>query len=73
MAPIYILIFNVHIIIICIILGWLIDNFRPKRGTLSINKAKRLLKYKPKYDLQKGIKKYIDFIKFLKNDISNKK
>ena len=26
-----------------------------------------------KYDLQKGIKKYIDFIKFLKNDISNKK
>ena len=49
------------------------DNFRPKRGTLSINKAKRLLKYKPKYDLQKGIKKYIDFIKFLKNYISNKK
>ena len=33
------------------------DSFRPKRGTLSINKAKRLLNYKPIYNLEKGIKK----------------
>ena len=39
------------------------DSFRPKRGTLSINKAKKLLGYKPKYSLEKGIKKYIDFVK----------
>jgi len=38
------------------------DNFRPKRGTLSIKKAKKLLSYKPGYNLQKGIKKYINFI-----------
>ncbi len=38
------------------------DSFRPKRGTLSINKAKRLLNYKPIYNLEKGIKKYLDFI-----------
>ena len=39
------------------------DSFRPKRGTLSINKARKLLNYKPYYTLEKGIKKYIDFIK----------
>ena len=38
------------------------DSFRPKRGTLSIKKAKKLLKYKPIYDLEKGIKKYMEFI-----------
>ena len=38
------------------------DNFRPKRGTLSIKKAKKLLKYKPDFNLEKGIKKYIKFI-----------
>ena len=38
------------------------DSFRPKRGTLSIKKAKKLLKYKPLYDLEKGIKKYMEFI-----------
>ena len=41
------------------------DKFRPKRGTLSISKAKRLLNYKPKYNLQKGIKKYIDFVNYI--------
>ena len=38
------------------------DSFRPKRGTLSINKAKRLLNYKPIYNLEKGIKKYLNFV-----------
>ena len=42
------------------------DNFRPKRGTLSIKKAKKLLKFKPNYNLEKGIKKYIDFINSIK-------
>ena len=41
------------------------DSFRPKRGTLSINKAKRLLNYKPIYNLEKGIKKYLSFINFI--------
>ena len=44
------------------------DSFRPKRGTLSINKAKKLLNYKPVYNLERGIKKYLDFI----NSISKK-
>jgi len=42
------------------------DAFRPKRGTLSISKAKKLLGYKPKYNLEKGIDKYINFLKSLK-------
>ena len=42
------------------------DAFRPKRGTLSISKAKKLLNYKPKYSLEKGIEKYINFLKSLK-------
>jgi len=39
------------------------DSFRPKRGTLSIKKAKKLLNYKPKYNLEKGLHKYIKFVK----------
>ena len=42
------------------------DKLRPKRGTLSIAKAKSLLNYKPKYNLEKGTKKYIEFVKLLK-------
>jgi len=38
------------------------DKSKPSRGTLSINKAKILLGYKPKINLEKGIKKYIDFL-----------
>ena len=41
------------------------DSFRPKRGTLSINKAKRLLNYKPIYNLEKGIKKYLNFVNII--------
>lgn len=37
--------------------------YRPNRGALDISKAKRLLGYKPKYSLEKGMKKYIEFIK----------
>ena len=44
------------------------DSFRPKRGTLSIAKAKKLLNYKPNYDLQKGIKKYINFVNLFKKN-----
>ena len=41
------------------------DSFRPKRGTLSTAKAKKLLNYKPKYNLTKGINKYIDFVNLI--------
>ena len=44
------------------------DSFRPKRGTLSINKAKRLLNYKPIYNLEKGIKKYLNFVNIINNN-----
>jgi len=36
---------------------------RPKRGTLSIEKAKKLLNFNPKYNIEDGIPKYIDFFK----------
>ena len=39
------------------------DQFRPKRGTLSIEKAKKLLNYKPNYSLYEGIKETINFYK----------
>jgi len=39
------------------------DNFRPKRGTLSILKANKLLGYKPKYSIEKGIKEYLSYLK----------
>ena len=41
------------------------DSFRPKRGTLSTTKAKKLLNYIPKYDLTKGVNKYIDFVNLI--------
>lgn len=37
--------------------------YRPNRGALNINKAKKLLGYLPQYSLEKGIVKYMDFIK----------
>ena len=42
------------------------DGFiRPKRGTLAISKAKDLLGYEPQYNIEKGIKEYIEFLKNL--------
>ena len=43
------------------------DSTRPKRGTLSIKKAKKLIHYKPQYDLERGTAEYIKFIKKIKN------
>ena len=37
------------------------DATRPKRGPLSIEKANRLLGFKPKFDIKAGFKVYIDF------------
>jgi len=39
------------------------DDFRPKRGTLSIDKARKLIGYEPKYSLQDGVDEYVAFIK----------
>lgn len=39
------------------------DAFRPKRGTLSIEKARCLLGYEPRYSLQAGIDEYVEFIR----------
>ena len=43
------------------------DSFRPKRGTLGIKKARSLLNYVPKFPLEKGIKKYLEFLKIKKH------
>jgi len=39
------------------------DTFRPKRGTLSVEKANKLLSYTPDYDLESGIAEYMAFIR----------
>jgi len=39
------------------------DCFRPRRGTLSIEKAKKLLGFEPEFDLRTGIREYVDFVK----------
>ena len=39
------------------------DKLMPKRGTLSISKAQKLLGYESKYSLKDGIKKYVEFYK----------
>lgn len=38
------------------------DKAQPKRGALDITKARDLLGYKPKYRLEEGIARYVDFI-----------
>ena len=37
------------------------DRLMPKRGTLSVEKAKQLLGYSPEYDLDRGFREYIDW------------
>tara|TARA_B100001057_G_scaffold500475_1_gene615779 strand:- start:17306 stop:18328 length:1023 start_codon:yes stop_codon:yes gene_type:complete len=45
------------------------DKTRPKRGTLSTTKARKLLGFKPKIKLEQGTQQYINFYKnFLKNN-----
>jgi nucleoside-diphosphate-sugar epimerase len=39
------------------------DINRPVRGSLDIKKAKEMLSYEPKYQLEEGLKKYLDYIK----------
>lgn len=39
------------------------DSLMPERGTLSINKARDLLGYKPQYPIETGFKRYIDWYK----------
>ncbi|MBU2068140.1 NAD-dependent epimerase/dehydratase family protein, partial [Patescibacteria group bacterium] len=38
------------------------DLNRPIRGSLDITKAKKLLDYEPKYQLEEGLKKYLNYI-----------
>lgn len=40
-----------------------LDIERPERGALDISKARRLLGYNPKYPIEQGIPKYIEFVK----------
>ena len=37
------------------------DKLLPFRGTLSVNKAKRLIKYNPKFNLERGINNYLNW------------
>jgi nucleoside-diphosphate-sugar epimerase len=39
------------------------DAFRPKRGTLSIEKARKLIGYEPEYTLSKGVAEYVAFMR----------
>ena len=39
------------------------EKFVPKRGALDISKAKKLLNYNPKYPIEKGYQKYINWYK----------
>jgi UDP-glucose 4-epimerase len=39
------------------------DTSRPERGTLSIEKAKKLLGYNPRVDIEEGIAKYVQLLK----------
>ena len=39
------------------------DKLMPKRGTLSISKAKRLIKFDSRWSLEKGYQRYINWYK----------
>jgi UDP-glucose 4-epimerase len=38
------------------------SDFRPKRGTLDISKARELLGYAPRFALEAGVEAYVDFV-----------
>jgi len=40
-----------------------VPSYMPRRGTLDVTKAKTLLGYKPEYDLERGVKLYIDHLR----------
>ena len=44
----------------------------PKRGTLSVRKAKELLNFKPKFSIEVGYKKYINWYKNFWNQTNEK-
>tara|TARA_B100000965_G_C19411725_1_gene678012 strand:- start:235 stop:807 length:573 start_codon:yes stop_codon:yes gene_type:complete len=39
-----------------------VETHRPERGSLDISKAKKILGYKPKFNLEDGLKIYIDYV-----------
>ena len=39
------------------------DKLMPKRGTLSVKKARKLINYHPKFNLEKGYQRYINWYK----------
>lgn len=39
------------------------DEFRPRRGTLCIEKARKIIGFNPQYDLRSGIGEYVDFVR----------
>jgi nucleoside-diphosphate-sugar epimerase len=43
------------------------DNFSPERGTLCVDKAKRLLGYEPQFSIERGYRQYIQWYKSMKS------
>ena len=41
------------------------STYRPKRGALGIDKARRLLGYEPRYDLEQGLRDYVAYLRKL--------
>jgi len=39
------------------------DMHKPKRGTLDISKARKLLDFQPDYNLEKGVEEYVEYMK----------
>ena len=48
------------------------DPMKPHRDTTSIEKAKRMIGYEPKFDLEKGLALYVDWYKELWNATPHK-
>ena len=44
------------------------DDFRPKRGALDVDKARRLVGYAPRYSLERGVDEYLEFLSALPTD-----